>query len=198
MERVVSGISVEMSPHGNTLIMNIPLQQSLTVKSKYDSSYFCVWISFLANSDLQSALSFTLPSIFRYDESLRNSFPDDAERVLFLLMLYQLLLHGRWPWKRPKMVLTGPPKSGKTSWLEPILAVLDRRSGNMYRGKNSAARASQNRHNSYGLTNGNLVNLILLLKISLTFGIPRLKYPSDFPTLGGEEPLNWIMFVCHT
>jgi hypothetical protein len=25
------------------------------------------------------------------------------------------------------MVLTGPPNSGKTSWLEPILAVLDRR-----------------------------------------------------------------------
>ena len=42
-------------------------------------------------------------------------------------MLYQLLLHGRWPWKRPKMVLTGPPNSGKTSWLEPILAILDRR-----------------------------------------------------------------------
>ena len=67
------------------------------------------------------------PLQFRYDESLRNSFPDDVERVLFLKMLYQLLLHGRWPWKRPKMVLTGPPNSGKTSWLEPILAVLDRR-----------------------------------------------------------------------
>ena len=67
------------------------------------------------------------PLQFRYDESLRNSFPDDVERVLFLRMLYQLLLHGRWPWKRPKMVLTGPPNSGKTSWLEPILAVLDRR-----------------------------------------------------------------------
>ena len=25
------------------------------------------------------------------------------------------------------MVMTGPPDSGKTSWLEPILAVLDRR-----------------------------------------------------------------------
>ena len=42
-------------------------------------------------------------------------------------MLYQLLLNGLMPWKQKKMVVTGPPDSGKSSWLEPILAVLDRR-----------------------------------------------------------------------
>ena len=42
-------------------------------------------------------------------------------------MLYQLLLTHMWPFKRKKMVMTGPPDSGKTSWLEPILAVVDRK-----------------------------------------------------------------------
>lgn len=41
-------------------------------------------------------------------------------------MLYQLLLTGMMQWKHKKMVLTGPPDSGKMSWLGPILAVIDR------------------------------------------------------------------------
>ena len=64
---------------------------------------------------------------FRYAESVLNSFPDANERKMFLQMLYQLLLTGMWPFKRKKMVLTGPHDSGKSTWLEPILAVIDRK-----------------------------------------------------------------------
>lgn len=63
----------------------------------------------------------------RYADSVVNSFPDDGLRKLFLQMLYQLLLTGQWPFKRRKMVMTGPHDSGKSTWLEPILAVIDRR-----------------------------------------------------------------------
>ena len=42
-------------------------------------------------------------------------------------MLYQLLLSNLWPFKRRKMVMTGPPDSGKSTWLAPILAVIDQR-----------------------------------------------------------------------
>ena len=40
-------------------------------------------------------------------------------------MMYQLLLTGRFPFRAKKMFCIGPGNSGKTTWLEPILAVLD-------------------------------------------------------------------------
>ena len=43
----------------------------------------------------------------------------------FLQMLYQLLLTNKYPFKAKKMVCVGPSNSGKTSWLSPILEILD-------------------------------------------------------------------------
>ena len=40
-------------------------------------------------------------------------------------MMYQLLLSMKFPQKVRKMFCVGPSDSGKTSWLTPILAVLD-------------------------------------------------------------------------
>ena len=61
----------------------------------------------------------------RYAESVANSFREEEVRVLFLQMLYQLLLHGKYPFKSKKMICVGPSDSGKTTWLSPILAVVD-------------------------------------------------------------------------
>ena len=60
-----------------------------------------------------------------YEETLRNSFRNEDVLKLFLQMLYQLLLCGRIPFKTRKMFCVGPSDSGKTTWLEPILQVLD-------------------------------------------------------------------------
>ena len=49
-----------------------------------------------------------------------NSFPDNEERMSFLQKYYQLLLHGKFPMKEPKLLLEGPPDSGKTSWFAPF------------------------------------------------------------------------------
>ena len=62
---------------------------------------------------------------FRYAFSIENSFPNEAERKLFLQMMYQLLLTGKMPFKAKKIMLVGPSDSGKTTWVEPILACLD-------------------------------------------------------------------------
>ena len=40
-------------------------------------------------------------------------------------MLYQLLLTNKYPFKSKKMVLVGPSNSGKTSWIAPILKMMD-------------------------------------------------------------------------
>ena len=63
--------------------------------------------------------------VFRYAESLRNSFPDDGKRLLFMQMTYQLLLHGQYPFKSKRMIVRGPPNSGKTTWFAPIQGVID-------------------------------------------------------------------------
>ena len=47
------------------------------------------------------------------------------ERRLFLQMMYQLLLTGRMPFKARKIMCVGESDSGKTTWIEPILACLD-------------------------------------------------------------------------
>ena len=64
---------------------------------------------------------------FRYVDSLRNSFADDDTFRLVVQMLYQLLLSNLWPFKHPKMVMIGPPDSGKSTWLQPILQIIDQR-----------------------------------------------------------------------
>ena len=61
----------------------------------------------------------------RYEDTLRNSFTNDNDLKLFVQMMYQLLLSGRFPFKARKMFCVGPGDSGKTTWLEPILAILD-------------------------------------------------------------------------
>ena len=40
-------------------------------------------------------------------------------------MLYQLLLTGKYPFKSKKIMCVGSSDSGKTTWVEPILQVLD-------------------------------------------------------------------------
>lgn len=60
----------------------------------------------------------------RFVESIRNSL-DAFHFSTFIQMLYQLLLTGKFPFKAKKIVCVGPSNSGKTSWLTPILAVMD-------------------------------------------------------------------------
>ena len=61
---------------------------------------------------------------FSYIDSLKNSF-QAFEFQAFIQMLYQLLLTNKFPFKSKKIVCVGPSNSGKTSWLVPILEVLD-------------------------------------------------------------------------
>ena len=70
-------------------------------------------------SKVQSRIS------FRYIFSLRNSFKDNDMFKCFVQMLYQLLLTFKFPFKAAKMLCVGPSDSGKTTWLVPILEVLD-------------------------------------------------------------------------
>ena len=51
---------------------------------------------------------------------LSNSFPDETVRLRFVRKLYQLLMHGRFPFKERKMCVWGPPNSGKTTWFSII------------------------------------------------------------------------------
>lgn len=44
----------------------------------------------------------------------------------FIRMLYQLLCCGKYPFKSKKIVCVGPSNSGKTSWIAPLLEVMDR------------------------------------------------------------------------
>ena len=69
----------------------------------------------------------TLTCYYRFVDSLRNSFRDDSTLRKFVQMLYQLLLSHQWPFKRKKMMCVGPSNCGKTTWLEPILSVVDHR-----------------------------------------------------------------------
>ena len=44
---------------------------------------------------------------------------------MFVQMLYQLLCHGKFPFKSKKIICIGKSDSGKTSWLIPIIEILD-------------------------------------------------------------------------
>ena len=62
---------------------------------------------------------------FRYIYSIRNSFKDDATFTMFIQMMYQLLLSFKFPFKCRKIMAVGPSDSGKTTWIGPILEVMD-------------------------------------------------------------------------
>lgn len=51
---------------------------------------------------------------------VENSFPNPVERIQFYQKWYQILLHGKFPMKESKLILVGPPDSGKTSWFAPF------------------------------------------------------------------------------
>ena len=55
---------------------------------------------------------------------IENSFPDRITRMSFYQKYYQLLLHGKFPMKEKKLLVVGPPDSGKTSWLAPFQGML--------------------------------------------------------------------------
>lgn len=59
-----------------------------------------------------------------FETSIKNSFPDVADRVNFVNKLYQVLLYGQFPHKIPKLVVCGETNSGKTSWAKLFYGLL--------------------------------------------------------------------------
>ena len=55
---------------------------------------------------------------------IKNSFPERIMRMSFYQKYYQLLLHGKFPMKEKKLLVVGPPDSGKTSWFAPFQGIL--------------------------------------------------------------------------
>ena len=51
---------------------------------------------------------------------VENSFPDRIVRMSFYQKYDQLLVHGKFPMKEKKLVVAGPPDSGKTIWFAPF------------------------------------------------------------------------------
>ena len=51
---------------------------------------------------------------------IHDSFPDELVRRIFYQKYYQILMHGKFPMKERKLLLVGPPDSGKTSWFAPF------------------------------------------------------------------------------
>jgi len=57
-------------------------------------------------------------------EGVENSFPDKKQRMHFYQKYYQILLHGKFPIKEPKLLLVGLADSGKTSWFYPFEGII--------------------------------------------------------------------------
>ena len=55
---------------------------------------------------------------------IENSFPERITRMSFCQKYYQLLLHGKFPVKEKRLLVAGPPDSGKTSWFAPFQDIL--------------------------------------------------------------------------
>ena len=53
----------------------------------------------------------------------KNSFPNHIMRMTFYQKYYQLLPHGKFPRKEKKLLVVGPPDSGKTSWFSPFQGI---------------------------------------------------------------------------
>ena len=62
--------------------------------------------------------------LLRFALGIENSFPDRITRMSFYQKYYQLLLHGKFPMKEKKLLVVGPPDSGKTSWFAPFQGIL--------------------------------------------------------------------------
>ena len=55
-----------------------------------------------------------------FSVGVRNSFPDKIMELQFYQKYYQLLLFNQFNLKVKKLMLVGPPDSGKTSWFAPF------------------------------------------------------------------------------
>ena len=55
---------------------------------------------------------------------IENSFPDRITRMSFYQKYYQFLLHRKFPMKEKKLLVVGPPDSGKTSWFASFQGIL--------------------------------------------------------------------------
>ena len=55
---------------------------------------------------------------------IENSFLDCITRISFYQKYYQLLRHGKSPMKEKKLLVVGPPDSGRTSWFAPFQGML--------------------------------------------------------------------------
>eukprot|EP00112_Aurelia_sp_Birch-Aquarium-sp1_P010315 Seg2209.2 transcript_id=Seg2209.2/GoldUCD/mRNA.D3Y31 product="hypothetical protein" protein_id=Seg2209.2/GoldUCD/D3Y31 len=62
-----------------------------------------------------------------FEESIRNSFPGENERVRFLNKFYQCFMAGKIPQKIRKLVVCGPKDSGKTTWALAFFGIIPRR-----------------------------------------------------------------------
>ena len=66
----------------------------------------------------------TNPQPRYFKSSVLNSFPHPTQHTRFLNKWYQLLLHQRMPQKVRKLCTWGPRDSGKTTWIEPLRAIV--------------------------------------------------------------------------
>ena len=54
---------------------------------------------------------------------IKNGFPNRIMRMTFYQKYYQLLLSRKFPRKEKKLLVVGPPDSGKTSWFYPFQGI---------------------------------------------------------------------------
>ena len=68
------------------------------------------------------ALTYYLLIVFSLHSfsGVENSFPNAIELIKFYQKWYEILLHKQYPMKESKLILVGPPDSGKTSWFAPF------------------------------------------------------------------------------
>ena len=68
--------------------------------------------------------SASMPKPGYFKESVLNSFPQPIQYTRFLNKWYQLLLHERMPQKVRKLCTWGSKDSGKSTWIEPLRALV--------------------------------------------------------------------------
>lgn len=78
----------------------------------------CIW--FTVSSFYFHSLHRYLTIVYFHALGVENSFPKERECKKFYQKYYQLLLHGKFPMKEPKLMLVGAADSGKTSWFYPF------------------------------------------------------------------------------
>ena len=55
---------------------------------------------------------------------VENSFADRITRMSFYPNYYKLFIHGKFPMNEKKLLIVGPPDSGKASWFSPFQSML--------------------------------------------------------------------------